>query len=282
MRVGCSILLWCSLLPVLSWAAEGGLKLTTTTVVLDNHSDSNNNVADVPTPPLHSVPDANDSPETITRNFISATLGDNMVLQRDTPAVVWGYSEYPGATVQAALLRPTESFDSNTDEEDTVLSKVVHLATTTVEDDGTWRLSFPPQPASLTPQVIAVKATTGETGQLNNVLFGDVYICGGQSNMEFAMPAQTDGKDEAAQGDHYPHIRVFTVGKGTRSSTPLPDLQTITQTWSVAGSHSLLEPTGGWGYFSAVCWFFGNQESEGLGNQVPLGLISSNWGGTKW
>lgn len=275
MRVGStSILCLFNLLPLFMGAVEGRLTTTTTS------SDSPFDAASDPMPPLHSIPDASDDPIGIARNFISATLGDNMVLQRDISAVIWGYSQ-PGSTIEATLLQPKDD-GSDSSSSHNVDFTVVHLATSLAEDDGYWRLTFPPQPASLTPQVIDVKGTTGETGRLQNVLFGDVYICGGQSNMAFALPGQDNGQKEADKGNDYPHIRVFTVGTGTRSASPLPDLQTIQQPWSVANNLSLFASDhGSFSYFSAVCWFFGKEVSDGLDNQVPIGLISNNWGGTR-
>ena len=258
---------------------------------------------ETPVPPLESVPDAaatTVSSSSSNRNFISATLGDNMVLQRDVPATLWGFSSEPGAMVTVALLHPmtraelqerklndisTKDANEQEREGDDLLREshvvVTQLTTRADDTDGTWRMSLPPQAASLTPQVISIRATTGESGQLNNILFGDVYICGGQSNMDFAMPSQTDGAQEAEEAEgNYPHIRLFTVGQGTRSSKPLLDLQTVAQPWSVAGNHSLYHP-GHPKWFSAVCWFFGKHVSEGLDNQIPIGLISNSWGGTK-
>lgn len=272
--------------------------ISTASTHFDNNDDA------TPVPPLESVPDAAttniSSSSSNNRNFISATLGDNMVLQRDVPAMLWGFSSEPGAVVTVALLRPMTRAERQERKLDDISSKdtkepqdeanedalrdshvvVAQLTTRADDTDGTWRISLPPQAASLTPQVIAIRATTGESGQLYNILFGDVYICGGQSNMDFAMPSQTDGAQEAEQAeDNYPHIRLFTVGQGTRSSKPLLDLQTIYQPWSVAGNHSLYHP-GHPKWFSAVCWFFGKHVSEGLDHQIPLGLISNNWGGT--
>jgi hypothetical protein len=58
---------------------------------------------------------------------------------------------------------------------------------------------------------------------------------------------------EVALANSYPNIRVFTVGDGTSSSTPLTELNTTTQLWSVASNISIGGP--GWAYMSAVCWF---------------------------
>jgi sialate O-acetylesterase len=134
----------------------------------------------------------------------------------------------------------------------------------------------------MVPQAITVKSTTGQAATLENILFGDVYICGGQSNMGFALPATTNGTQEAERGNQYPHIRLFTVGRGTRSNVPLPDLQTVEQPWSIANVESLYQhPTSLFGLFSSVCWFFGREISDGLDNQIPIGLIQNPWGGQR-
>jgi len=229
-------------------------------------------------PPLH---------DDIKTNFISATLGSNMVLQRDAEVHLWGYvssgtkeEELVGTMVTTVLYR----------EEDSVAGSrrrllLLELQTTVVNQDGLWRQAIPPQRASL--QSFAVTVTSAATQQnqtLSNLLFGDVYLCGGQSNMQFALPATTNGTHEAHSGIHYPHVRVFTVGQGTPGTAmPLPDLQTVQQPWSVASEYRSLfgdgTPSLG-GAFSAVCWFFGRRVADGLANQVPIGLISNNWGGT--
>jgi len=230
----------------------------------------------VPRPPLSTVPDA--ATQAVQRNFISATLGSNMVLQRDQKgATLWGYTT-PGATVVTRLYGADD--DATTTE-----PRLVFMTIAAHDEDGLWRQTLPPQPASLKPTKIHVKSASGEEQTLDNVLFGDVYICGGQSNMQFALPGNTNGTQEAMNGEHYPHVRVFSVGQDTKSSTPLPDLQTVEQKWSVASNTSLYYAEGKvkypqFTYFSAVCWFFGQQVADGLNNQVPIGLISNDWGGT--
>jgi sialate O-acetylesterase len=75
-----------------------------------------------------------------------------------------------------------------------------------------------------------------------------------------------NASDEAAAANNYPNIRVFTVGQGTNSTTPLVQLKTIEQAWAVASSTSIGGPQ--WGYFSASCWFFGRTVFDGLGGKV--------------
>lgn len=192
--------------------------------------------------------------------FLSSTLGSNMVLQRAPQhAVVWGCVA-PGTVVT------------------TTLDNTRHMSST-AGSDCVWRQQLPATEASASPHILSFRASTGETAEMRNVLFGDVYLCGGQSNMEFAMPAIENASDEIARADLYPLVRLFTVGQGTLSKIPLHDLQTITQPWAVAG-HNSISGKGGFGYFSAVCWIFGREVFDALGGSVPIGLISNNWGGT--
>ena len=100
--------------------------------------------------------------------------------------------------------------------------------------------------------------------------------------MQFSIPATTNASAEAENANNYPDIRLFTVGQGTSSKTPLNDLKTIEQKWAVANATSV-SGGGGFGYFSSVCWFFGKRIYDSLkasGSTTPLGLVSNNWGGT--
>jgi sialate O-acetylesterase len=80
----------------------------------------------------------------------------------------------------------------------------------------------------------------------------------------------------AADLPQYSDIRLFTVGQGTTSATPLESLQTVSHNWTKASAAAL----GGkaWNEFSAICWLTGREIHDAL--DVPVGLISSNWGGT--
>lgn len=190
---------------------------------------------------------------------LSNTLGDHMVLQRDArspPAIVWGFAA-AGVTIKT-------TFQGNT-------------FTTTTGSDGVWRQALPPTPAG-GPYTISFTGSDGGSAALNDVLFGDVYLCSGQSNMQFAVSNGFNASQEAQRANQYPTIRVFTVGQGTQSPAPLQELKTIEQQWSVANASSIGGPQ--WGYFSAVCWFFGRTLHDALGGNVPMGLISDNWGGT--
>jgi sialate O-acetylesterase len=188
---------------------------------------------------------------------LSDTLGDHMVLQRDSSsAVVWGTAP-PGAVVST-------SFNGN-------------VLKASPGADGVWRQVLPSTPAG-GPYTISMSSSTGGSLSLSDVLFGDVFLCGGQSNMEFAVDNGLNATEEVAAAANYPNIRVFTVGSGTSSNVSLTNLTTISQPWSVASPASI--GVGNWTAFSAVCWFFGRNVYESLGGSTPIGLISNNWGGT--
>jgi sialate O-acetylesterase len=114
---------------------------------------------------------------------------------------------------------------------------------------------------------------------LTNVLFGDVILCSGQSNMQFTVNAVFNATEALQAAGNYSTIRVFTVGQSTTSSTPLNELATIEQAWSVATSASIGEGAAAFSYFSAVCWFTAVNIQKYYPD-LPLGLVSSNWGGT--
>jgi sialate O-acetylesterase len=191
---------------------------------------------------------------------LSATLQDSMVLQRaPAAAVVWGFA-VPGTTV-------TTAFGGKT-------------ITSTADSTSVWRAKLPPTAASATPQTISFAASTGESAVLKDVLFGDVYLCGGQSNMQFSLGANENAAAYRKEANKYPDIRLFTVGQGTKSSAPLQDLLTIEQNWAAA-SNTTVSDGSKFNYFSAVCWFFGKNVYDGLGGKVPIGLVNNNWGGTR-
>lgn len=190
---------------------------------------------------------------------LSATLGDHMVLQRaPASASVWG-SAVAGTVV-------TTTFNNA-------------KYTSTAGTDGIWRQRLTPTVAG-GPYQIGFAASTGETASLTDVLFGDVYVCGGQSNMQFSLGGNENKDAYAKEADNYPNIRLFTVGQKTSSKVPLTDLQTIEQNWTQASAKTVTDGSK-FNYFSAVCWFFGKNVYDGLAGKVPVGLVSNNWGGTR-
>ena len=140
-----------------------------------------------------------------------------MVLQRaPSTATVWGFA--PEGTVV------TTTFDG-----------VHHRANASSE--GVWRTSLPPTKAG-GPYTLRFSEPTGTTTiELTDVLFGDVYACGGQSNMQFAVGANANASEYAREAASHPDVRLFTVGDGSPASlhgadAPLRDLRTIAQPWA--------------------------------------------------
>ncbi|UTA48343.1 hypothetical protein L1F30_02075 [Simiduia sp. 21SJ11W-1] len=175
---------------------------------------------------------------------LPSLFSDHMVLQRDQPARIWG---------QAPALH-TVTVEVNENE-----------YTTQANERGYWELKLPPRPAG-GPYQLTVSAD--QTRTLNDVYFGDVWIAGGQSNMEWKMNAGITNQKAALADANYPTIRFFEVPNtiGITLQQQLPPSK-----WVKASTESVQ-------YFSAVAWFFAKHLHE---NQaVAVGIIESNWGGT--
>lgn len=115
---------------------------------------------------------------------------------------------------------------------------------------GTWRQLLPAMPASKTAYDLSFASNSPlqETAEVTDVLFGDVFLCGGQSNMEFSMAAVANRSLERQAANDFPTIRFFSVGHRTASPTPLRNLQTVWEPWQVGAPcdsmiHSIATPT---------------------------------------
>ena len=179
--------------------------------------------------------------------FLHPLFTDNMVLQRGMADPIWGWTT-PGNPVNVRL---------NGQATRVIAGK-----------DGKWVAHLGPFPAG-GPYTLTVKGPQSVT--LKNILIGDVWLCSGQSNMEFGVGNLLNAKEEIAQSDH-PNIRLFTVARAV-SQTPL---SLPVGRWQVCGPKTITE--GQWNGFSAVAYFFGRTLEKDL--HVPIGLIHSSWGGT--
>eukprot|EP00117_Sycon_ciliatum_P049925 scpid15436/ scgid35319/ Sialate O-acetylesterase; Sialic acid-specific 9-O-acetylesterase; Yolk sac protein 2; Sialate O-acetylesterase small subunit; Sialate O-acetylesterase large subunit len=189
---------------------------------------------------------------------LSNTLGSNMVLQRKPhQAVIWGWSQ-PQDTVTVYHANWVGPF--------------------TADENGMWKAELPSTEEGGPYTISAQSKHFNSEIHMDNVVFGDVYLCGGQSNMQFTVDCGFNATSEVEKADKYEDIRVFTVGQKTSSATALTELATIEQNWTVASRASI--GGGNWTYFSAVCWYFGRDLYDRLEKKVPIGLISNNWGGT--
>ena len=172
-------------------------------------------------------------------------LGSKMVLQRGMPVPIWGWAD-AGEEVTVKFAGQTKS--------------------ATADADGKWRVTLGPLKASSNGANLSIAGKNTIT--LEGVLVGEVWICSGQSNMEWRLHQALNPKTEIAAADH-PQIRLFNVPGHTTSSVPRK---------KGAGSWQVCAPQSARG-FSAVGYFFGRRLHKTLG--VPVGLIGSNWGGTR-
>ena len=181
-------------------------------------------------------------------NVVPAPLfTDNAVLQRDKPIPVWGTAA-PGESV-------TVAFAGNT-------------AVATANAAGKWRVDLPARPANSTPADLVIKGRNTVT--LANVVVGDVWIASGQSNMEFPVKVSCDGPLDIAASENFPLIRQVRIKK-TVADAPASDVGIERSTWQIAGPATT-------GDFTAVGYFFALDLHQIL--HVPVGIISSNLGGT--
>jgi len=184
---------------------------------------------------------------------LPALLTDNLVLQQKSNVALWGWAD-PGeqVTVQAGWQKKP--------------------VTTTAGADGKWLLRVPTTKAG-GPYVLIIKGQNTLT--IHNVLLGEVWLAGGQSNMAFPVARRPNsgsytGAINAAEvipQANYPAIRMFTV-KTQVADTPRPDVE---GSWAVCSPQTV-------GEFSAVAYFFAQEIHQKTG--YPIGIINSTWGGT--
>jgi len=186
---------------------------------------------------------------------------DNMVIQRQTQAPVWGWAD--------------------AGEKVTVTGSWGKSAKTTADPAGKWTVKLQ-TPAAGGPYTLKIKGDN--TVEINNVLAGEVWFCSGQSNMDFAMsmlgktvPSRTEKKYEpvaayikqeieTAQDDLF---RQFTV---ERNTSPFEPVETVKGSWMVSSPKNNPD-------FSATAYFFARELRAEL--KVPVGVIECAWGGTR-
>lgn len=177
--------------------------------------------------------------------FLSPVFGDNMVLQREKPNTFWGWAK-PGEHVRVEINGQS--------------------GLAVAGPDGRWQTQVTPPAVS---EECVVKIDGPQHSELHHVLVGDVWLCGGQSNMQFGLPGAADGAREVAAANH-PNIRLFTV---TPHSAYAP-AAVPRGAWRICTPQSVGENGG----FSAVAYFFACRVQAETG--VPIGLIQDCLGGT--
>jgi len=170
-------------------------------------------------------------------------LSDNMVIQRDVPINIWGWAK-PGERVTVSLMDQKVSVKTGS--------------------NGEWKTGLNPIPAG-GPYEMNISGKN--TIVLKNILAGDVWVCSGQSNMEWPLSQSRNWLVDKNTVDN-PNIRLFYIPKNM-SMKPLQN--TKEARWEMCDEKSASA-------FSAVGYYFGRDLNKQL--NVPIGLINSNWGGT--
>ncbi|WPR77173.1 sialate O-acetylesterase [Algoriphagus sp. NG3] len=168
-------------------------------------------------------------------------FSDGMVVQRDKAIIVWGKG-IPGENVRVSLAGS--------------------ITSGTVQEDSTWILKLPKMAAG-GPFVLEVNQE-----KIRDVYVGDVWLAGGQSNMEWALKSQVTGAEKEFEEGGNPKIRFFKI-PNSYSAVKLDDV--VGGEWKVADTLNMRN-------FSAVAWFFAKRNQQE--KKVPVGIIESNWGGT--
>ena len=193
---------------------------------------------------------AQDAPQTLT---LPSVVGSNMVLQHSKMVNIWGWAK-PNAKVTIAC--------------DWIAGKPVKVK---ADAEGFWILPVQTLGASYDAHTITIKSGK-EVKELTNIVFGEVWLCSGQSNMEWAVRRDPEMKSELKKAPNNA-IRLYRTGHiaAATPQTEVPAQKKHTTQWSVCNAKSLAN-------FSAVGYGFGKELQEAL--DVPVGLIDASYGGT--
>jgi sialate O-acetylesterase len=170
---------------------------------------------------------------------------DHAVLQRDKPIAVWGTSG-PRDEVTVAFAGTQTSARA--------------------DGSGRWTVTLPATGGG-GPHSLEVRTTAGATRTLSDVLVGDVFLCSGQSNMEFGV-AQSRGGEMVVARAANDRIRLVSVAHAAASAAAATFDQA--PVWQSASPESVRR-------FSAACYYFGREIHEM--QKVPVGLVNASWGG---
>ena len=182
---------------------------------------------------------------------VAGIFSDSMVLQQGKPVPVWGTAE------------PDEKI---------VVKFMGGNYETVVENDGSWQVALNPLTASFNPERMEI-CTKREQIIFEDILIGEVWLCSGQSNMEFPIHQDEKAKDMIKAAD-FPHIRFFMVPRST-AGVPQKD---IGRTLHIFDGHWELCKPVVTQFFSAVGYYFGLELYKKL--NVPIGLINASIGCT--
>lgn len=176
---------------------------------------------------------------------LARLFSDHVVLQRQKPIPVWGWAK-PSEDLTVSLANQTKSAKADA--------------------NGKWSVNFAPMEAG-GPFELKISSTSGNL-TVNDVLIGEVWLCSGQSNMEWTVK-QADNFKEEKKNASYPMIRHFFVTHDVQIE-PQSDLKT--GEWKISSADTV-------GDFSAIGFFFARQIYQKT--KIPVGLVHSSWGGSQ-
>jgi sialate O-acetylesterase len=177
---------------------------------------------------------------------LPAVISSHMVIQQHRPIVLWGWAD-AGETVSVRFRGQTASSQA--------------------DGMGNWRVELPPMDADARSSAMTFGGSRSPSVTLVDVLVGEVWLCSGQSNMEWPVERTHSPSPEIWRA-RYPQIRFFKVPRRT-AFEPQPDVEAE---WTACTPDTVRG-------FSAVGYYFGLELFNTL--DVPIGLINASWGGTR-
>jgi sialate O-acetylesterase len=179
--------------------------------------------------------------------LLADVFQDHAVLQRDRPVAVWG-NALPGDEISISIN--------------------VESANAVADAQGRWRTQLKAMPAG-GPYTLTAQARSGARQTLRDVLLGDVWLCSGQSNMEFPVSSALNAAREIS-GAGSDSIRLLSVANATSPTAQAHFLNPLA--WVAASPASVRE-------FSAACYYFARDLQRSV--RVPMGLIQATWSGSR-
>jgi len=176
---------------------------------------------------------------------LATLFGDNMMLQRDKPVRVWGTAE-AGEAVAVTLAGKS--------------------VTTKADASGAWLVELP---ALSEGKALELHVKGNNELTLKNIIVGDIWVCSGQSNMEMTLRGCLEAAEDIAAAD-LPEIRHIKFKRA--NSVDLQTDAVVESSWQACSPKTAAG-------FTAVGFYFAREVQQHAG--VPIGLISTNWGGTR-
>ena len=186
---------------------------------------------------------------------VSGVFSSHMVLQREKPICVWGFSDAPGGRIDGCFMGET--------------------VTAEVDGENRWKLTFSSHLYTCEPQVMVISDDRGHTVTFEDILIGDVWMIGGQSNAEMTMAAcmALTPSIEFSENDNFrlfTQTQAYVYAHQEYCNAPHPDIINPDWCWKRPDREASLE-------FSAMGWHFAREVSHHT--DVPLGMVMMAAGG---